>query len=1323
MLLAPACAREPAQMGQSVPVKIQFEFAATALSAASIESGSSAGASDSGSSAGTSETATGELNRILIHPEKLVSEGLTQFKVKRVFRWLSFRINRGTQVLKSGSVELSDPKLLDISPIEIDALTGDSLSVSVSLFQVDFMNQSDGDALCRSGAPGFVRTWSGTTNSIVDQSGVMSVRLDSAGQTTVHMAAVGFNPSELSNMNVADFRHVLTDRLTGQTFEGELCRIYELPATDTPAGLRFLKMMTFSQPLKTHMLGVFTPQYKTAIIPSGTTEAWSSEGDKRAAVELGITLAGKSSVSADGTRSIMRILPSALLGNSWQPVRPEISIGPPSTTRVNGTGRVEYPLTMNSNTRFNFDNSKIIQPVSGPKCSARFIRGADQNQGSVVLEGCQGDGAWKLKLDEGAVVVDSGTKSILTESAEIIVDNTAPSLSIISPPLESFVGGMFNINGFCEGGASKVSLYASGLPVHQSDCTEYIPDVYQFLFVMNTSGMNGPMDFKIVQADSAGNQSSVPLRVIVDTLAPTVTVNQSVINPGFPPNTTTMRSAGSVVYGFSAVDSPQSSGGPFWDLNLISLVETGTSGCSKTVDTSGNTITVTGCTGNGTVSLSLPAGVARDGVSNASVAAGSVGTVVVDNLGPALVVTSPAATQWVNNSFALNASCEAGGSAVSISTSSYLSAANSSVTCTAGGTFSTTVHILSGAPDGSSHSVTLSQNDSVGNASALTRTINLDRTLPTISVTPSGPITTNISAKTFTFSGSDFGGSGTPTVDVSGINLSVTAGISGCSIVRDNTAKTVTVSGCTGDVNAGVAINIPAGAVRDAAGNDSVGYPNFISLNIDNTAPAPTLGPIGTPNVASTTVNQSLNGSCSTPDGIVTLIGDVVSQTATCSSNSYSFSSFQLTSGAGTKNIRVRQTDAAGNVGESSSQMMTLVALTPPSISSTLDFSSMGMRPYFSGTCDSATGNTTTLTSSVGRAAHLSCVSGYLFGMLSLPFSSSTNGTITLTTTTSAGASVSVSYTFTKNSITTCPFGFVKVSGLSTHISQLGNTYATHGNPRAWLDTGQDFCVMKFQAKESAATAGTIGLNYYSNAPWINISRDQAMNKCRAMCTSALCNNAMTMTGAGSFEQSEIRGYRLISNTQWQVIARNIVQQTSNWTLGAVGSGTLYQGHTDAGPANPVQNGSDNATEPTDSSGAFFGIGESSGPQRRVHYLTGTEYLFDFSGNAWQWVSDDRSGGTYSVGLSNTLSTAGWFELTSFSGGNFQSIFGYEITYNSSQLAGRISVPPTLGTAIVRGGFYGAGSSNLNFGIFATDFSRAPATAYPDVGFRCVYVP
>lgn len=47
-------------------------------------------------------------------------------------------------------------------------------------------------------------------------------------------------------------------------------------------------------------------------------------------------------------------------------------------------------------------------------------------------------------------------------------------------------------------------------------------------------------------------------------------------------------------------------------------------------------------------------------------------------------------------------------------------------------------------------------------------------------------------------------------------------------------------------------------------------------------------------------------------------------------------------------------------------------------------------------------------------------------------------------------------------------------------------------------------------------------------------------------------------------------GYSLITNAQWQTIARNIEQVSANWSGGSVGAGSLNRGHSDSAPNNAL---------------------------------------------------------------------------------------------------------------------------------------------------------
>jgi formylglycine-generating enzyme required for sulfatase activity len=90
----------------------------------------------------------------------------------------------------------------------------------------------------------------------------------------------------------------------------------------------------------------------------------------------------------------------------------------------------------------------------------------------------------------------------------------------------------------------------------------------------------------------------------------------------------------------------------------------------------------------------------------------------------------------------------------------------------------------------------------------------------------------------------------------------------------------------------------------------------------------------------------------------------------------------------------------------------------------------------------------------------------------------------------------------------------------------------------------------------------------------------------------------------------EAAGYKLITELQCLAIATNIAQQDINWTSGAVGEGSLYQGiHKEN-----VRRAQPGSYEPEDPL------------ERRWHQLSNGERIYDFAGNVFTWVHDDVQG-------------------------------------------------------------------------------------------------
>lgn len=187
-----------------------------------------------------------------------------------------------------------------------------------------------------------------------------------------------------------------------------------------------------------------------------------------------------------------------------------------------------------------------------------------------------------------------------------------------------------------------------------------------------------------------------------------------------------------------------------------------------------------------------------------------------------------------------------------------------------------------------------------------------------------------------------------------------------------------------------------------------------------------------------------------------------------------------------------------------------------------------------------------------------------------------------------------------------CPKGFILVPG--------NKTYGMN-----------DFCVAKYEMKATAVFENGAKLPVPNGAqeahpgfcvadsrpddtPWVNITRNQAEDACHKM---------------GS-------GYRLISNVEWQTIARNIESNNKNW-VDDRGTLRLPRGSSDdrynvnqalAASRDDQQGCSGLADLRPDCRGAIWGEGLE---QRRTHTLTNGEVIWDFGGNVWEWIANDAS--------------------------------------------------------------------------------------------------
>lgn len=249
-----------------------------------------------------------------------------------------------------------------------------------------------------------------------------------------------------------------------------------------------------------------------------------------------------------------------------------------------------------------------------------------------------------------------------------------------------------------------------------------------------------------------------------------------------------------------------------------------------------------------------------------------------------------------------------------------------------------------------------------------------------------------------------------------------------------------------------------------------------------------------------------------------------------------------------------------------------------------------------------------------------------------------------------------------------CPAGFIQVPG----DYRFGTS---------------DFCVMKYEAKNSGGTA----VSTASGNPWVNINQNTARDRSAEACD----------------------GCHLITEPEWMTIATNALSVASNWSGGAVGVGYLYNGHVNGNPGSPL------AASSSDSDG-MNGMtgGTGNGPEynnRRTLTLTNGEVIWDLSGNVREWTDATIRGNQ--PGSSSAGSWQEWPSISNWGGlpPTSRPVEG-TTSYSSSHGVGRIyaSTSDADTRGFFRSGAWGPGSA----GVLYLGLDYAPSSMHTNIGFR-----
>jgi hypothetical protein len=244
--------------------------------------------------------------------------------------------------------------------------------------------------------------------------------------------------------------------------------------------------------------------------------------------------------------------------------------------------------------------------------------------------------------------------------------------------------------------------------------------------------------------------------------------------------------------------------------------------------------------------------------------------------------------------------------------------------------------------------------------------------------------------------------------------------------------------------------------------------------------------------------------------------------------------------------------------------------------------------------------------------------------------------------------------------------------------------------PNSTLGVNSLFCVAQFEMKN----VGGVATSQAALAPWVSITQSAAKTAC-------------TSLGAG---------FDLISNPEWMTIAHEIEKGATNWTSGVVGTGTLFRGHSGNNPSSLIA--------VSDTTDPFSNIVSPELERRRTFTLSNGQVIWDFAGNAWEWV-DWSLGGGLTLGPINCNNS--WMQLPAVSCAGLAAAdympdnpAGNNPTlYDSRHALGQV-YGGTDGTAI-RGGYFAYAN---NGGVFALVLgNNSGLTFATNTGFRCVFRP
>ncbi len=526
---------------------------------------------------------------------------------------------------------------------------------------------------------------------------------------------------------------------------------------------------------------------------------------------------------------------------------PSFTIGSASKTAANASTNVTFSISLSEAATVNLTTSHILfSGTATAGCTAVVTNGTTSTP-TVQISGCNGNGTVQFLIESGAATDAAGNTSLASSnSATINIDNTAPTLSIGSASPTAGNSSTSFVYTVAYSGATTIALTPALISFSgtaTSGCSALVSGSGTTSRTVTISGCtgNGTMAFSILGAsatDAANNSagaSSSSTNAIVDNTPPNL--SWGAITPTAGTSTTTF------IFNLSYSD--------YTTVNLlnfhVSAVTSGSvSGCTSPSISGGGTgvpsISISGCTGEGTLKLQISSGSAMDLVGNLAPALGLSSAVTIDNTGPAISLSAPSVSSANTSTNIVYTATVSNAASFNLLASDILFSGAGSTDCAASisglSLTSATITVTGCSGNGAMH-INIKAGvakDSLNNSSAATpisSQVTIDNEGPSVALSSGSPASGSSSAH-FQFTASV---TGSVSVTLTNADVSLQGATAGCAVTITNgntTTPTLSISGCSGDGSLQIRIN--AGIALDALSNPSTASSWSTSVTVINTA-------------------------------------------------------------------------------------------------------------------------------------------------------------------------------------------------------------------------------------------------------------------------------------------------------------------------------------------------------------------------------------------------------------------------------------------------------------------------------------------------------